>query len=619
MKKRWISGLIALAMCMTLAVPVMAAPGKVETISTPSMKIERIVGTDGDSAVVYLSNMDTYVQKGEEFKQEYALIQADGKVTVPYGEYDWMSPPRSGAVTVTRGGKYGLIDLKGNVLVPLGTYETLSEPENGYVRTTATREYRITQGLIDTRGREVIPTGTYQYVSIPADGRVVVQDSTYLYGVVDLTGRTVVPCSLEQVYGGYEDGRLIFSQLSRGVGLMDTEGKVIFQNNQYGGIDRAGDGFRVYDYLGQVALLDRDGNVLIPFGAYQSIGDYSCGRTLVYDREYNMGILDTGMKTVAELGKYGKGAMDRYVDGLLQVDLLDRDGIPLRAVLLDVKGNVLNFGNSYDFDNNFQLDTSTMLLEAMPLENGTETGSGYFLVEYLYAEDGERGIIDSQGNVVIGKGRYRDYVLSDTNVLWAQTGTRSWTALRLPESGPNKVYLKELETNKPQTTRYTDVAADAWFAGAVEYVSARNVMSGVGDGRFDPNGTTSRGMVMTMLARLEGVDVTRSEPWYLEGQNWAIVQGISDGSNPNGTVTREQLISMLYRYAQWKNKNVKTKVELTDYLDAGMVSEYAVPAMKWAVEKGVLQGSGSRLNPTAPASRAETAMIFMNFLQNIMK
>ena len=95
----------------------------------------------------------------------------------------------------------------------------------------------------------------------------------------------------------------------------------------------------------------------------------------------------------------------------------------------------------------------------------------------------------------------------------------------------------------------TDVKADDWFAKEVAYVYENKLMNGVGNNAFDPNGSVSRAMVWTTLARLEGVNTTGSNPWYLAGQNWAMVTGVSDGTEPNGNITREQLVTMLYRYA----------------------------------------------------------------------
>ena len=98
-------------------------------------------------------------------------------------------------------------------------------------------------------------------------------------------------------------------------------------------------------------------------------------------------------------------------------------------------------------------------------------------------------------------------------------------------------------------TVITDVKADDWFAKEVAYVYENKLMNGVGGNAFDPNGSVSRAMVWTTLARLEGVNTANSDPWYLAGQNWAMATGVSDGTDPNGNITREQLVTMLYRYA----------------------------------------------------------------------
>ena len=87
-----------------------------------------------------------------------------------------------------------------------------------------------------------------------------------------------------------------------------------------------------------------------------------------------------------------------------------------------------------------------------------------------------------------------------------------------------------------------------WFAGAVDYVYRNGMMNGVGGGLFDPNGSVTRGMLMTVLARMAGVNTAGSQPWYKAGMDWAKAVGVSDGTNPEGSITREQVAVMLYRY-----------------------------------------------------------------------
>ena len=106
-------------------------------------------------------------------------------------------------------------------------------------------------------------------------------------------------------------------------------------------------------------------------------------------------------------------------------------------------------------------------------------------------------------------------------------------------------------------------------------------MSGTGDNKFSPSSSTTRGMLMTVLARYAGHDTTNSIPWYQAGMDWAKANGVSDGTNPTINITREQLVTMLYRYAGSPAANGS----LDSFTDASTVSSYAVSAMQWGLSR----------------------------------
>ena len=139
-------------------------------------------------------------------------------------------------------------------------------------------------------------------------------------------------------------------------------------------------------------------------------------------------------------------------------------------------------------------------------------------------------------------------------------------------------------------------------------------MNGTGNGTFSPNADTTRGMIVTMLARLEGQN-TSGTPWYAAGQKWAMDAGISDGTNMTGAITREQLAAILFRYAKQKGYDVSKSADLNGFADANTVSTYATDAMRWAVANGLIQGSNSKLNPKGSATRAQVATILMRFME----
>lgn len=155
---------------------------------------------------------------------------------------------------------------------------------------------------------------------------------------------------------------------------------------------------------------------------------------------------------------------------------------------------------------------------------------------------------------------------------------------------------------------------DSWYREYVRFVYENGIMTGVTANTFEPDTATTRGMIVTMLARMEGVD-TSGSPWYAAGQAWAMENGISDGTDMPGVITREQLVTMLYRYAQLKGYDVSARAELQDFADAESVSVWAQDAMQWAVAVGLIQGNNGQLNPAGSASRAETATIITRFMQ----
>lgn len=157
---------------------------------------------------------------------------------------------------------------------------------------------------------------------------------------------------------------------------------------------------------------------------------------------------------------------------------------------------------------------------------------------------------------------------------------------------------------------FTDVAKTDWFYTAVAFAYDNALMNGVGDSSFNPNGTLTRAMVWTILARMDGVDTTGGETWYSKAQAWAMESGVSDGTDPNGAITREQLVTMLYRV----QGEPAAAASLVGFADAGAISDYAADAVKWAVDTGLFKGDdNAKLNPTASSTRAEAATVFMRY------
>ena len=171
--------------------------------------------------------------------------------------------------------------------------------------------------------------------------------------------------------------------------------------------------------------------------------------------------------------------------------------------------------------------------------------------------------------------------------------------------------FSKIEDAKPSKNGFNDVTSSDWFADAVKYVADKGLMSGTGSDKFAPSATTTRAMLMTVLARYAGEDTTGGATWYEKSMEWAKAKGVSDGTNPNANITREQLVTMMYRYAG----SPKADGKLDSFSDAASVSTYAADAMQWAVANGIVNGSNGKLNPQDNATRAEVAAILMRFCE----
>ena len=158
---------------------------------------------------------------------------------------------------------------------------------------------------------------------------------------------------------------------------------------------------------------------------------------------------------------------------------------------------------------------------------------------------------------------------------------------------------------------FTDVPAGSWYREYVEYVYANGLMDGTSATTFEPESAMTRAMVWAILARMDGETVTGAS-WQAEAKAWAMESGVSDGTDPNGLVTREQFATMLWRYAG----EPASAQSLSGYTDASSVSGWAGTAMAWAVEKGIVTGvTAATLVPQGTATRAQAAAMLMRFAQ----
>ena len=203
----------------------------------------------------------------------------------------------------------------------------------------------------------------------------------------------------------------------------------------------------------------------------------------------------------------------------------------------------------------------------------------------------------------------KTYQAEDTIVIKGDTVIRAlWSALPDIEPGTPVVPDEPVVGDFP----FTDVSVNAWYYEAVKYVYENGIMNGMDRYSFQPNGTLTRAMVWTMLARFDGVDTEGGNSWYAKAQEWATATGVSDGENPTGEVTREQLITMLWRYAG----SPTYTADLSSYVDTADISSWAQQAMCWAVATGVIEGDeNAALTPKADTTRAQAAAMLMRAIE----
>ena len=183
----------------------------------------------------------------------------------------------------------------------------------------------------------------------------------------------------------------------------------------------------------------------------------------------------------------------------------------------------------------------------------------------------------------------------------------------------------------PGELPFKDVRKSDWFYDDVKYVYNEKLMTGTASDMFSPGMTTTRGMIVTVLWRMENspepreaaaFDDVASGLWYSKAVAWAAENGIVSGYGngrfgPNDDITREQLAAILWRYAKHKGYDVSVgeDTNILSYADAEKVSEYAIPAMQWACGAGLIQGDGVNLSPRSNATRSQVAAILHRFCE----
>ena len=194
------------------------------------------------------------------------------------------------------------------------------------------------------------------------------------------------------------------------------------------------------------------------------------------------------------------------------------------------------------------------------------------------------------------------------------------------------VQCGEKDPNEQPTIEFVDVPQKAWYVEAVNYAVQNGLMNGVGNDQFNPEGSMTRAMLVTVLWRYEGEpeagkntfsDVPNGQ-WYTKAVAWAAENGIVGGVgnnrfDPDGEITREQMATILFRYAEKKGIETGKRGSLNIFSDEKQLSAYAKDAVQWAVAEQIINGSDGKLLPQGSATRAQVATILMRFIENIVK
>ena len=212
----------------------------------------------------------------------------------------------------------------------------------------------------------------------------------------------------------------------------------------------------------------------------------------------------------------------------------------------------------------------------------------------------------------------KDVTAGTVAILVKEDGTEEIIKTTIQSENGVIVTLADGDTIKlvDNSKDFLDVADNFWAAETIDFATSRGLFSGTGDTTFSPNMAMNRAMIVTVLARLDGADTSGGEVWYEKGREWAMKNGISDGNNMMNNLTREQLVTMLWRYAGKPNSTHS----LSDYKDAAAISNFAKGAFAWAVENGLIAGTDvDTLSPQGTATRAQVAAILTRFCTNISK
>lgn len=362
-------------------------------------------------------------------------------------------------------------------------------------------------------------------------------------------------------------------------------------------------------------------------------------------------VLTLNKTPITNYGNYPNGldGLKPYLpkNGGYKIDVYVSIGIEKPYTILDADGNMV--------------DTIVLKKQSSGGSTGGNTGGGssgggssekYYKITVKFAENGKvelsRAAVLKDNVVTVTATADEGYelgkitVLNDKNEAVALTDKGGKYEFKMPAGDVTvealfvkKAAEEKIEEEKTQSKAFSDVMRNAWYKDAVDYASAKGLMSGISDSEFGPALLTNRAMLVSILWRMEGSPVTNyasgfidinGNDYYYNAVLWAaenkIVSGVSERSfDPAGNITREQLAAILYRYAVYKGYDVSQGgMAIREFADYEEISEYALTSLAWAVNAGIVSGKGNNtLDPKGCATRAEAASMLMRFCENIVK
>lgn len=331
--------------------------------------------------------------------------------------------------------------------------------------------------------------------------------------------------------------------------------------------------------------------------------------------------------TVAEMehGKVETSATEAEKDTIVTVTVAPDEGYRLKEGSL--KANDVAIENN-QFTMPAEAVTITAAFEKIPVPVNKDALRA--AIADAEALDGDNYTVESWSSLqkALAKAKaalWNEHMTQEAVNTEEQTLRDAMNALEKKEAKPEEPNYPAYPTlpTEPATPAmpFRDVSKDNWYYGAVKYVYDNDLMNGVQDDRFSPEAETTRAMIVTILYRQSGSPDVRSDgaSWWSDARVWAMANGVSDGTNMEGAITREQLAAMLYRFAQQNGADVSAKGDVSRFADHEQISDWALEPMRWAVGAGILSGrTNGTLDPKGLATRAEVAAMLMRFCENVI-